>query len=84
MRANLLHNLAQLKKLPPSMQLKPRKKAITTNTPLIIVIKVFGCLYKHANVFLLNCANVIWSLKQPEGPHLSISITFLLQKVSIT
>jgi hypothetical protein len=23
-------------------------------------------------------------LKQPEGPHLSISITFLLQKVSIT
>ncbi len=66
------------------MQFKPRKEVITTNTPLIIVIKVFGCLYKHANVFLLNCANVIWSLKQPEGPHLSISITFLLQKVSIT
>jgi hypothetical protein len=26
-------------------------------------IKVFGCLHKHADMFLHNCVNAIWSLK---------------------
>ncbi len=30
-----------------------------------LAIKVFGCLHKHVNVFLHNCANAIWSLKGP-------------------
>jgi hypothetical protein len=83
-QANLILDLVQLEDLPPSMRLKARKGVITTDTPLIITIKVFGCLYKHANVFLHNCAKAIWSLKGQEGLHLSILVTFHLQKVSIT
>ncbi len=67
MRVDLLPDLAQLKDFPPLMQLKLGKGVITTNTPLIIIIKVFGCLYKHANVFLHDYANAIWNLKGPEG-----------------
>ncbi len=37
------------------------------NEFLPLAIEVFDCLYKHANVFLHNCANVIWSLKRPKG-----------------
>jgi hypothetical protein len=74
----------QRKNLSPLMKLKSRKGAITTNTPLFITIKIFGCLYKHVNVFLHNYVNAIWSLKGLEGPHLSILVTFFLQKVSIT
>jgi hypothetical protein len=67
MRVDLLPDLAQLKDFPPLMQLKLGKGVITINTPLIIIIKVFGCLYKHANVFLHDYANAIWNLKGPEG-----------------
>jgi hypothetical protein len=28
-----------------------------------LAIKVFGCLHKHVDVFLHDCANAIWSLK---------------------
>ncbi len=83
-QVNLIPDLAQFKDLPPLMRFKAKKKTITTDTPLIIAIKVFGCLYKHVNVFLHNCAKAIWSLKGQEGLHLSISVTFHLQKVSIT
>jgi hypothetical protein len=83
-RTNLLLDLAQLKDLPPWMQLKPRKGVITTDTPLIIAIKLFVCLYKHVNVFLHGYVNVVWSLKGPEGLNLSILIIFFLQKISIT
>jgi len=34
---------------------------------LPLTIDVFGCLFKQANVFLHNCANVIWSFKGPKG-----------------
>jgi len=51
---------------------------------LPLVIEVFGFLHKHANVFLHDCANAIWSLKGTKGPHLSTLVTFLCQKVSIT
>jgi hypothetical protein len=49
-----------------------------------LTIEVFGCLHKHADVFLHDCANAIWSLKGPKGPHLSTFVTSFHQKVSIT
>ncbi len=55
-----------------------------TNQFLPLAIEVFGCLHKHADVFLHDYANAIWSLKGIEGPHLSTLITFLHQKVLIT
>jgi len=55
-----------------------------TNQFLLLTIEVFGCLHKHASVFLHDCANAIWSLKGSKGPHLSIFVTFLHQKVLIT
>jgi hypothetical protein len=51
---------------------------------LPLAIEILGCLYKHADVFLHNCVNVIWSLKGPKGPHLYTLVTFFHQKVSIT
>jgi hypothetical protein len=49
-----------------------------------LTIDIFGCLHKHTNVFLHNCANAIWTLKGPEGPHLSTLVTFVHQKVLFT
>jgi hypothetical protein len=49
-----------------------------------LAIDVFGCLHNQANVFLHYCVNAIWSLKGLEGPPLSILVTFLQQKISIT
>jgi hypothetical protein len=37
---------------------------------LCVAIEVFGCLHKHAYVFLHDCANAIWSLKGLERPSL--------------
>jgi hypothetical protein len=34
-----------------------------TNQFIPLVIEIFGCLHKHVNVFLHDCANAIWSLK---------------------
>jgi hypothetical protein len=62
-------DVAQLKDWLPPMQFKPRKRTIATNTSLIfllLAIEVFGCLHKHADVFLHNYANAIWSLKKLE------------------
>jgi hypothetical protein len=50
---------------------------------LPLVIEVFGCLHKHVDVFLHDCANAILSLKGTKGLHLSTLVTFLCQKVSI-
>jgi hypothetical protein len=68
------------------MQLKLKKRAIATDTSLInsSLIEVFGCLHKHADVFLHNWANAIWSLKGLERPYLSTLVIFLRQKFSIT
>jgi hypothetical protein len=49
-----------------------------------LAIEIFGCLHKHVDVFLHNCTNTIWSFKGPESLLLSILITFLQQKNSIT
>jgi hypothetical protein len=32
-----------------------------------LAIELFGCLHKHANVFLYYCANAIQSLKGPKA-----------------
>ncbi len=55
-----------------------------TDQFLPLAIEIFGYLHKHANVFLHDCTNVIWSLKRREGLHLSTLIVFLCKKVSIT
>jgi hypothetical protein len=39
---------------------------------LPLVSEVFGFLHKQVDVFLHNCANVIWSLKRLEGFHLFV------------
>jgi hypothetical protein len=44
-----------------------------------LVIEVFGCLHKHANVFLHNYANAIWSSKRTKSPHIFTLVTFLYQ-----
>jgi hypothetical protein len=48
-----------------------------------VAIEVFGCLHKHAYVFLHKCANAICSLTGTKGLHLSTLGTFLCQKISI-
>jgi len=53
-----------------------------TNQFLPLAVKVFGCLHKQVDVFLHNCANAIWSLKEPKGPPLLS--WFFWQKISIT
>jgi hypothetical protein len=55
-----------------------------TDQFLSLTIEIFGCLHKHANVFLHDCLNAIWSLKGTEGLHLFTLVTFLHQKISIT
>jgi hypothetical protein len=80
-------DLAQFKDWSPPMQLKPRKKFITTNTSLIflfLAIEIFGCLHKHVDVFLHDCANGIWSLKRRKGFHLYTLVNFFHRKISIT
>jgi hypothetical protein len=37
----------------------------TIDQVLPLIIEVFGCLHKHADVFLHDCVNAIWSLKGP-------------------
>ncbi len=35
---------------------------------LPLVVEVFGCLHKHVDMFLRNCAKAIRSLEGPKGP----------------
>jgi hypothetical protein len=55
-----------------------------TNHFLPLVIEVFGCLNKQANVFLHGCANAMWDFKRPKGPPLFVLVTFFHKKISIT
>jgi len=55
-----------------------------TNQFFPLAIEVFGCLHKHANVFLHDYANAIWSLKALKGLHLFTLVIFHCQKVLIT
>jgi hypothetical protein len=54
-----------------------------TNQFFPLVVEVFGCLHKQADMFLHNCANAIWSFKWPEGLHFYVLVTFIHQKVLI-
>jgi hypothetical protein len=60
-------DLAQLKDLSPLMQFQAKKRSYHNQHPTnqfpSLTIDVFGCLHKHADVFLHYCANAIWSLK---------------------
>jgi hypothetical protein len=49
----------------------------STDQFLPLTIEVFGCLHKHVDVFIHDCANAIWSLKGIEGPRLSTLVIFL-------
>jgi hypothetical protein len=51
---------------------------------LPLAIELFGCLHKHANMFLHNCVNAIWSLKRLKGLHLSTFVTFFCKEVLVT
>jgi hypothetical protein len=48
-----------------------------TNQFLLLAIEIFGCLHKHVDMFLHDCANAIWSLKGLGGLHLSTLVIFL-------
>jgi hypothetical protein len=77
-------DFAQLKDLLPPMWLKP-KKGITmifhhVDQFLLLAIEVFGYLRKHANAFLHDHANVIWSLKGPKGVPFFLFWLFFLSK----
>ncbi len=54
-----------------------------TNQFFPLVIEVFGYLHKHADVFLHDYANAIWSLKEIDGYHLFTLVIFLYKKVLI-
>jgi hypothetical protein len=55
-----------------------------TDQFLPLTIEIFKCPHKQVDVFLHDCANAIWSLKEPKGLHLSILVTFFNQNISIT
>ncbi len=55
-----------------------------TNQFLPLILEVFGCLHKQVDVVLHNCAHIVWSLKGPKGPFLSVLVTFFRKKNSIT
>ncbi len=65
-----------------------KKKSYHNQQPtdqfFLLAIEIFGCLHKQANVLLHNYANIIWSLKRPKGPPLSILVIFLHKNKSIT
>jgi hypothetical protein len=46
-------------------------------------IEVFGCLHKHVNVFLHDCANAIWSFKGPKGLLFFVLVTFFIKKFQL-
>ncbi len=54
-----------------------------TNAFFFLVIEIFGCLHKQANVFLEDCANAISNLKESKSHPLFVLITFLGKKISI-
>ncbi len=41
-----------------------------------LAIEVFSYLLKQADIFLHDCVNVVWSLKRPKHPPLSILFFF--------
>jgi hypothetical protein len=78
-------DLAQFKDLsPPQAKERSYCNQHPTDQFLPLKIGIFDCLHKHVDVFLHDCANAIWNLKRPKGPHLSTLVIFFHQKVSTT
>ncbi len=46
---------------------------------LLLAIEVFGCLDKQIDVFLHDCANVVWNFKGLEGLLLYVLVTVICQ-----
>jgi hypothetical protein len=71
----------QLKDLLPHMQFKEKnyRNQHPIDQFLLLTIEVFGCLCKHVNVFLHDCANPIRSLKGIEGIIFTL-VTFFVKK----
>jgi hypothetical protein len=71
----------------PSNAIQAKEKSYhnqhPTNQFFPLTIEAFGCLHKHANVFLHDYVNAIWSLKGTKGLHLSTLVNFLRQKILI-
>jgi hypothetical protein len=60
------------------MQLRPNQHP--TDQFLLIVIEIFGCLHKQVDMFLHDCANVIWSLKRQKGIHFFVLLLLFIKK----
>jgi hypothetical protein len=88
MQANLFSQSCATQGFATSKKTQTKNRSYHNQQPidqfLPLAIEVFGCLHKHANVFVHNYANAIWSLKGTKGLHLSTLVTFLRQKVLIT
>jgi hypothetical protein len=53
------------------------------NQFLPFTIEVFGCLHKQVNVFLHECANVIWSLKGPKDLPRFVLVIFFIKEFQL-
>ncbi len=87
-RTNLLFKFCVIQGFVASNVTQANEKNYRNRHPidqfLPLATKVFSCLHRHADVFLYDCANAIWSLKRPESLHIFTLVTFLCQKISIT
>jgi len=87
--ANLLPQWCTIqKKIAPNSVAQTKQKSYCNQHPinlfLPLIIEIFGCPHKQANIFLHNCANAIWSFKRPKGLFLFILVPFLHQFFLIT
>jgi hypothetical protein len=80
-RADLLPRSCTTQGLVASDATQAKEKSYRNGHPIDqfvpLTIEVFGCLHKHVDMILHNCIDAIWSLKGPEGHHISTSIIFL-------
>jgi hypothetical protein len=74
-QADLLHQFYTTRRFVPFEVIQAKERSYPDQHPigqfLPLVIEVFGCLNKQANVFLHDCANAMWNFKRLEGPPLS-------------
>jgi len=88
MRTYLLFRFCTIQRFIAFDETQAKKKNYHNQHPtdqfLPLAIELFGCLHKHANVFLHDCVNAIWSLKGPEGLHLSTFVTFFWKEILVT
>jgi hypothetical protein len=87
-RADLLLRFYTTQRFATSDVAQAKKKSFhnrhPTNQFFPFAIEVFGCLCKHGDVFLHDCAIAIWSLKGPKNLHLLPWSPFFCQIFFIT